>query len=75
MITDGRPYVSELFQHLEAKGRAEGKAEAVLQVLGFRGVEVSEEVREQIVACRDIEQLGVWLERAFHADPGEAFTP
>jgi len=88
MITDERPYVSELFQSLEEKGRqkgreegreegrdegrAEAKAEAVLMLLDGRGVEVSQEVRERISACRDEEQLSVWLLRAARVDSVEA---
>lgn len=43
------------------RGRAEGKAEAVLSVLEARGVEVSEEDRRRILSCTDLPTLDRWL--------------
>jgi hypothetical protein len=40
------------------------KAEDVLDVLGARGVAVSDAERERIVACRDLETLRRWVRRA-----------
>ncbi|MFI2505287.1 hypothetical protein [Streptomyces sp. NPDC018972] len=47
--------------------RAEGRAEAVLVLLGHRGVEVSEEDRERIIGCGDPDVLDLWLTRALTA--------
>jgi hypothetical protein len=55
-----------------AEGRAEGKAEgeidslarAVLAVLETRGVPVPPEVRERVLACRDLGALERWHARA-----------
>ena len=69
--TVGSRYHSELFQELEARGKAEGKAEgeasAVLTVLDARGVHVPEAIRDQILACTDLDQLDAWLRRAVTA--------
>jgi hypothetical protein len=46
------------------EGRAEGEAKAVLLVLQARKVCVSQEARERIMSCTDLEQLERWLERA-----------
>lgn len=55
-----------------AEGKAEGKAEerarSVLKFLEFRGVPVSEEARNTILECKDLEQLDLWLERAMTVD-------
>lgn len=52
----------------EAKGKTEGRvevmAEAILKVLGARGVSVSPAQREEILACRDLDRLDRWLQRA-----------
>jgi predicted transposase YdaD len=54
-----------------AKGRveglAQGRADAVLQLLAFRGVSVSPEARERILSCTDLATLGRWFERAAKA--------
>ncbi len=46
----------------EAKGKAEGKAEALLRVLGARNLVISDEQRQQILACQDQRQLERWLD-------------
>ncbi|MGV9354085.1 hypothetical protein [Streptomyces misionensis] len=48
----------------EVRGQAKGEAKAVLRVLGARGVEVSEAVRERVMACADLEVLETWLDRS-----------
>ncbi|MEU7425894.1 hypothetical protein [Streptomyces sp. NPDC040750] len=48
----------------EARGEAKGEAKAVLRVLRARGVEVSESVRERVMACLDLEVLEAWLDRS-----------
>ncbi|MFF5404232.1 hypothetical protein ACFY8K_15035 [Streptomyces misionensis] len=48
----------------EAKGEVRGEAKAVLRVLGARGVEVSEAVRERVMACADLEVLETLLDRS-----------
>lgn len=52
----------------EAKGRVEGevkgRAEALLLVLRSRGVDVSPELEQRILACADPAVLAAWLQRA-----------
>jgi hypothetical protein len=58
--TIGSRFHSELFREVEA--RLEGRA--VLTVLDARGVPVSDDIREQILACADLDLLDTWLRRA-----------
>jgi hypothetical protein len=51
----------------EARGLARGLARAILNVLDGRGVVVSLDIREQVLACTDLSQLHVWLDRSFAA--------
>ena len=79
----GPAYRSEMLRELAARherqGRAEGKAEgkaegegqAVLTVLGVRGVPVPAAVREKILACTDLTRLESWLRRAVTARTAE----
>jgi hypothetical protein len=47
-----------------AEGEAKGEAQALLEVLDVRGVDVSEDVQARVVACKDVDQLKAWLRRA-----------
>jgi hypothetical protein len=47
-----------------AEGRVEGEARAVLGVLEARGIPVSDEARERITACTDLDELDAWVRRA-----------
>lgn len=72
-------YYSETFRELatrnfaegEAKGKAEGEAQAVLLVLEARGIPAPDEVREQILACTDLAKLDTWLRRAVTASSAD----
>ena len=44
-------------------GEAHGEAKALLMVLRSRGVEVSEELEQRIMACSDPALLAAWLQR------------
>ncbi|WP_329094283.1 hypothetical protein OG979_07805 [Actinomadura citrea] len=57
-------FKSDLFLRSQAKGKVRGEAESVLKVLDARGLSVSDEVRKQVLACTDQEQLDQWLVRA-----------
>lgn len=48
----------------EARGRAEGEANAILTVLHARGLTPSAAQRQQILECTDLEQLSTWLREA-----------
>jgi hypothetical protein len=66
-----RKYYGQGLAEGEQKGRQEGRQEgevtALLEVLDARGFELSAETREQIVACKDLDQLKLWLRRAVTA--------
>ena len=55
-----------------SEGEARGEAKALLLVLRSRGVEVSAELEERIMACTDPALLAAWLQRvATVASAGE----
>ncbi|MCX4621266.1 hypothetical protein [Streptomyces albogriseolus] len=53
-------------KYLEGKseGKAEGKAEDILRVLTVRGVPVSDDVRNHVTACSDLDTLTTWFDRS-----------
>ncbi|WP_254885514.1 hypothetical protein [Streptomyces sp. NA02950] len=55
---------SEHAQRAFAEVRAESCAQNILRILKARGVDATPETRERIEACRDMEVLGTWLDRA-----------
>jgi hypothetical protein len=60
----------------EARGRALGKAQALLGVLEHRGLSISGAVRKRVLGSRDEIQLQRWIERAFTvASAEELFEP
>jgi hypothetical protein len=60
-------FARRYFADGEAKGKAEGKALAVLAVLQARGVEVGAVDRDQIIGCTHQDQLDSWVLRAANA--------
>jgi hypothetical protein len=67
MATGTYEFQSDFAKKHQAKGRAEGLAEAILDVLDARGLAVSGEVRDRIVACTDAAQLATWHRKAVTA--------
>jgi hypothetical protein len=57
--------------YLEAVGEARGEARAVLTVLAARGLEISDEARERISGCTDLDQLDQWVRRAVTVTPAD----
>jgi hypothetical protein len=55
----------------EASGETSGHAAAVVIVLEARGIQLTDEVRERILGCTDIEHIKLWLRWAATA-PAEA---
>lgn len=59
---------SEFMRDLAAKfreeGRAEGEARTVLAVLAARGLDVPDEVRDDILSCTDLDRLDLLARRA-----------
>jgi hypothetical protein len=80
---ESRPYRSELFRSLVAKGEvkgkaegeAKGKAESVINVLRARGIEVPASAREWILGCTDIAQLDSWLTQALTVTSVDQLKP
>ncbi len=64
MTTTPHRYQSDFARRYFAQGEARGEARAVLAVLEARGIDISEEARERIADCADIDQLDVWIRRA-----------
>jgi hypothetical protein len=46
----------------------QGEAEALLEVLAARGIDVPDDARARITGCTDINQLLTWVRRAVTAD-------
>jgi hypothetical protein len=51
----------------EYRGKAEGKAEAILMLLRDRGVAVDEAAEQRIMGCHDGAVLNRWFKRAITA--------
>jgi hypothetical protein len=79
MATSEHKYLSDwarkYYDEGEAKGKVEGKASALLQILSARGLEISDDARVTVLACQDLAQLDAWLARALTATSvAEAIT-
>jgi hypothetical protein len=57
-------FISDYTREKIAQARAEGRAEALLHVLGARGISVDDAAAQRIRSCTDIAVLDSWLERA-----------
>ncbi|MGE5786424.1 MAG: Uma2 family endonuclease [Myxococcales bacterium] len=68
LVAKGNPII----EHTVAKGRREGQVQLILGVLRARGLPVSDELRQQIVACGDIEKLTKLLEASLTAQSADA---
>jgi hypothetical protein len=68
MALDLSFFRSETSQRLRAEGRSEGRAEgtarAILLLLDQRGIDITDDARERIADCRDLDTLDTWLSRA-----------
>ncbi|QXJ23213.1 hypothetical protein AGRA3207_004342 [Actinomadura graeca] len=65
---------SEAFIEDFVKGLAKGHAKAVLILLGVRGFSVSDDDRDRINNCTDIDQFDHWLKCAVTAQSAEEFV-
>ncbi|RRS01644.1 hypothetical protein [Glycomyces terrestris] len=64
MEQDTYPYQSELLAEREARGRAEGEANALLIIIESRGLSLSDDERRRIETCQDLNELNSWLKLA-----------
>jgi hypothetical protein len=71
MATETYEYQSDFTRRLEARGEARGRAVMVLRILARRSVAVSDEARQRIMSCADLELLETWGDRAVTADTVE----
>ncbi|MFH8442603.1 hypothetical protein ACH4D3_15425 [Streptomyces sp. NPDC018026] len=53
------------------EGRAEARSEITLEILEWRGISVSDAVRERVLSCADPDQLKTWSQRAVHVTRAE----
>ncbi len=60
-------FQSDFAKKHQATGRAEGRAESILDVLEARGLAVSDDARARILACTDAAQLAAWVRKAVTA--------
>ena len=59
----------------EERGRAQGEAAMVLRVLTARGFTVTDDIRQRVQACTDLDQIEAWGDRAATAGSlDEIFT-
>ena len=68
MTTTPFRYQSDFARRFFGQGKAEGKAEDLLEILGARNIPVPDDARARIVACTDIDQLDAWIRRAAIAE-------
>ncbi len=64
LVAQGNPEIRQREDAAEARGEVRGAAEGLLKVLEGRGVAVSVAQRQEILACRDLDRLFRWLQRA-----------
>ncbi|MFF7903302.1 hypothetical protein ACIP4X_12120 [Streptomyces sp. NPDC088817] len=64
MVATYFPGRGTLFEETYLKGKAEGEAKGVLRVLEVRGLPVSDDIRERITSCTDLDRLADWLDRS-----------
>jgi hypothetical protein len=64
MLPQGQRFMSETQRRSFAEGEAKGEARALLRVLERRGIAISTEQREHVLACSDLTVLEGWLDRA-----------
>lgn len=70
----GSPLLERTQRESEARGEARGKAQDVLKLLASRGVGLTDELRERVESCTDIDQLDAWFDRALAASTaGDVF--
>ena len=60
-----------LAQQVREEGRVEERAEMILNILRWRGIEVPDLLRERVESCSDPDQLPTWAKRAVLATNAE----
>jgi hypothetical protein len=60
----GYEYQSDFARRHQAVGKAQGEAEAIVRFLAARGLTVTQEQRDRIFACTDLDTLSRWVDKA-----------
>ena len=63
-MAKNNPVLASALVEQRSEGKIEGKIETLLRILEVRGVTLSGEERERVVATRDAAQVDAWLDRA-----------
>lgn len=67
-------FARQYVEHGREEGREEGVARSVISVLRARGFILSDEVRQRVESCDDLETLEAWVPKAVAVDsPEELF--
>ncbi len=74
LAAKGNPVLQEREAVAEARGEVRGVARSILGFLEARGIAVSEERRQEILGCQDLDRLNRWLHRAALASSADAVT-
>jgi len=75
MIPETYKFQGPTYLKGQAVGEARGEAKAILAVLEARGLAPTEQQRQRILACADLEQLNTWVRKAvILADVEELFA-
>ena len=67
MNIEGYEFTNPFAEKFFGKGKAEGKAEALLRILERRGLVLTSEDRATITGCHDMAVLNAWLDAALDA--------
>jgi hypothetical protein len=67
LLARGNPVLRRNRAEATAEGRAQGKADAILTILGRRGLAPDANARSRLGNCTDLTTLDRWLERALAA--------
>lgn len=74
LAAKGVPAMYEREAAAEARGRAVGLAESILQILETRAISVNSDQRQEILGCSDPAKLGRWLVKAMSASSADEVT-
>ncbi|MBO0822588.1 MAG: hypothetical protein J2P27_01865 [Actinobacteria bacterium] len=57
-------YKDDWTDRFEAKGRMEQGAQMVLRIFAARDIAVTDDIRDRVLACADLDQLQAWADKA-----------
>jgi len=74
LVAKDNPVLQEREAAAEARGEARGVARSILGFLEARGLAISEDQRQEILGCQDLDRLQQWLRRAALASSADEVT-